>query len=344
MDKMLSHAWRSAVIAVATSLIAACSGGGGAGTPGNSVVPAPANPGVIPQRKDAQILNSAGQVIGTIPASAFSTLHYDPAKFRGHTLPLVGSAGGVKPMTNIAYPDDMHYLGGRVYTMATEWDVYVNCQNESCWGRPEEFQKRLNGSTMIHVLDQYVGATGNGRYTFGGSVSVMNVVPSSGNTFSVNDILTILQGVVNGTSRPPGYSQVYHVFLPSGYDTCEATGICYSPDNTNTWVFCAYHSSVTLPVGHVIFSVEPYQNVNGCNTPEQNPAYQLEEATGSTLSHEFFESQSDPDPGSPAWNDVNGFEIGDDCRVFFENIFLNGGTWLMQMEYSNTYHACADGP
>ncbi len=344
MDKVISLAWRCAVVAVATTLIAACSGGGGTSMSGPSVVPAPGNPGTTPQRKDAQVLDSKGNLIATIPASAFNIMHYDPATFRAHSLPLVSAKSGVKPMTNIAYPDDMKYLGGRVYTMAKEWDIYVNCQNESCWGRPEEFQNRLNSSTMVHVLDQYVGSKSTGRYSFGGSVSVMNVVPSSGNTFSVNDLVTVLQGVVNGTTHPPGYSQVYHIFLPSGYDTCQIAGVCYSPDNTANWYFCAYHTSVDLPAGHVIFTVEPYQNVNGCATPERTVAYQLEEATGSTLSHEFFESQSDPDPGKPAWIDVNGNEIGDDCRLLYENINLSGGNWLMQMEYSNTYHACADGP
>ena len=36
--------------------------------------------------------------------------------------------------------------------------VYVNC-NASCFGHPTKFLRNLQKSQLIHVTDQYVGAT-----------------------------------------------------------------------------------------------------------------------------------------------------------------------------------------
>ena len=106
--------------------------------------------------------------------------------------------------------------------------------------------------------------------------------------------------------------------------------------------FCAYHGSVTFfDIGHVIYTVEPYQNIPACNVPGFSD--ELELSTASSLSHEFFESQTDPDPDT-GYTASSGDEIGDECRILYENVQLGPGNWLIQMEYSNTYHACADGP
>ncbi len=63
---------------------------------------------------------------------------------------------------------------------------------------------------------------------------------------------------------------MYHVFLPPGTDECfdNTYSVCYSPDHLTTWFFCAYHGFVDFPdIGHVIYSVEPYQNNSGCDEP-----------------------------------------------------------------------------
>ena len=57
-----------------------------------------------------------------------------------------------------------------------------------------------------------------------------------------NDILGIVHAAakIAGT----GYTHIYHVFIPKGVDTCMDEGPCYSPDNGNSFVFCAYHFTV----------------------------------------------------------------------------------------------------
>ena len=120
------------------------------------------------------------------------------------------------------------------------------------------------------------------------------------------------------------------MFLPKGVDTCfDLTNICYSPDNPPSFVFCAYHGSVTFSdIGHVLITVEPFQNVNGCSVATPSPNGALVDSTANVLSHELFESITDPDPpgtvtdivnGKFGWIALNsliefGAEIGDICE------------------------------
>ena len=69
------------------------------------------------------------------------------------------------------FPSDLQNLGGKVVTSAVQHAIFVNCA-ESCWGKPTLFLQRLGQSKMIHLVDQYVGQQGDGRYTVGSSLPV----------------------------------------------------------------------------------------------------------------------------------------------------------------------------
>jgi hypothetical protein len=96
------------------------------------------------------------------------------------------------------------------------------------------------------------------------------------------------------------------------------------------------------PDQHVLFSVEPYQFVFGCALPGQTP-HGVIDATSSTLSHEFFETITDPD-GSSWFNLLTGNEVADLCSAFATNVFANGRFYSIQEEYSNKIHYCTDTP
>jgi hypothetical protein len=132
------------------------------------------------------------------------------------------------------------------------------------------------------------------------------------------------------------------VFLPKGTDMCMDSTHCYSPDNPSTFVFCAFHGSVDFGSNrHVLFSVEPYQAVAGCEIPGQTP-HGVIDATASVLSHEFLETVTDPD--LDAWfNLLTGNEIGDLCFAFGNNEPMGGHSYVIQEEYSNSVHNCSDG-
>lgn len=258
-------------------------------------------------------------------------------------------------------PGDVTYQGGPTVQYAVSHAVYLNpdreCTIASCWGDPERFLDSVGESDFIHILDQYVGLQGNHRYTLGDRAVLTGALPAT--PLSESDLIAILHGVVARTGAG-GYGNIYHLFLPPGVDTCfdaPSNNECYSPDNPATFAFCAYHDSVTFSdLGHVLFTVEPWQGpTSGCqDSPVGAPNSQLIDSTDDTLSHELFETISDPD-GTAWWNAADlslfGNEMADECLIigpnnyFFEPTFpIDGHLYRVQSEYSNDKHACAISP
>lgn len=248
------------------------------------------------------------------------------------------------------YPSDLtNPLNGKFVTSAQSNPIYVNCA-ATCWGTPATFLTNLGNSTFIHVADQYVASTTNGRYTAGTAASVTYPVFT---VLSDNDILQIVHSAAKLIGTGNGYNHIFHVFLPSGVDVCfVGTSSCYSPDNIATFAFCAYHGSVTFnDIHHVLFTVEPYQAVSGCEVAQPSPNGALIDSTSNVLSHETFETITDPDPSS-GWVaqssiPVNLAEIGDLCETLtfkYGTFAIGTKTYEVQPEYSNKYHGCANVP
>lgn len=251
------------------------------------------------------------------------------------------------------YPADLAYHGGVVVPAAEQDLVFFDCPSGPgpCWGSPGAFLKRLNDSAFIHLSDQYVGTTANFRYPMGGTVAINETLQT--NVLGLNDILSIIHAAAVKLSVPSGYRNIVHLFLPQGVDTCfDLTNICYSPDYPPSFAFCAYHGSVVYnDIGHIMFTVEPFQNVPGCQVATPTPNGALVDSTASVLSHEFFETITDPD-GDAWWSDVSlieqGAEIGDVCEPtgnsmgqFLDPVFTVGGqNYKIQLEYSNKFHGC----
>jgi hypothetical protein len=244
------------------------------------------------------------------------------------------------------YPADLSYFGGPVLTSVQSHALLVNCAS-SCWGNPVLFLQNLGASNFIHVVDQYIGSTDDNRYTAGQSANINETI--FGNTLGQNDLAAIIHA--GAAQMGTGYGHIYHVFLPPGIDTCfDQTNICYSPDNPSSFVFCAYHGSIDFSdIGHVIFSIEPFQDVPGCAEIKPFPNGARADSTNSTLSHELIEAITDPDLDawfSEASLDEGGAEIADECVIFGPDPIsvLNGHRYKIQFEYSNVYHACANVP
>ncbi len=258
-------------------------------------------------------------------------------------------------------PGDIAHQGGPVVQYAASHAVYLNpggeCTIASCWGDPERFLDDVGESDFIHILDEYVGLRGNQRYILGPRAVLRGALPAD--PLSESDLIAILHGVVARTGAG-GYGNIYHLFLPPGVDTCfdaPYNNVCYSPDNPATYVFCAYHDSVTYTdLGHVLFTVQPWQGAPECaDSPVGNPNSQLIDSTDDALSHEFFETISDPD-GTAWWNAREPYlyhdEMADEC-LFYEPDHLywapptfrvDGHLYRVQSEYSNQKHACAISP
>ncbi len=260
------------------------------------------------------------------------------SSFKYHLYPTHERSLAVKAQA-VNYPADLQYYGGRVVTSALFHNVYIDCA-ASCWGNPQEFLDNLNNSSMIHVVDQYVHSTANYRYRFGANYA--STVNFQTNMLTQTQIVNIVHAAALRFGG--GYGNIYNVFIPAGLDTCiDGTDECYSPDNQANWTFCAYHSSVDFSdkAGHVLFTVEPYQNVFGCSVIS-GPNSALEDSTDSTLSHETFETISDPDPDS-GWFNMNFLdEMADECASYDDVDQIYSHKYELQEEYSNKIHGCTN--
>ncbi len=243
-------------------------------------------------------------------------------------------------------PWDLSNFGGPVLTGGTNWAVFVNCGGSSlaCWGSgatgPSDFLKDLNNSQIISVLDQYVGVHVAGKWSVDSLLATDPNIAGDNNVLTQGELDNLLYQAATLTGRS-GYANVYHVFLPQGVDMCQQPGDCYSPDSPQSFFFCAFHGSVTFGGGvHIVYTVEPYQGVDGCQNPRSSPHGTID-ATASTLSHEFFEASSDPDLN--AWfNVLTGNEMADLCFVFDNNETMGSHQYQIQSEYSNKARGCTD--
>ncbi len=259
------------------------------------------------------------------------------------------TANPTQSAVTVTSPFNLTYFGGPLVKTGISHPIYVNCKTGGfCWGNsrgtPGTFLADLTNSNFVHIVDQYIGLKTNSRYTLTFASSV-NATFSHTATFptlaTVPQLLSIIHAVAKAGGT--GYGKMYHVFLPAGTDTCLSPTVCYSPDNPPTFIFCAYHGSVQFSdIGHVLFSVEPFQGVGGCFIPTAVP-HGLLDATASTLSHETFETITDPDPGSGWFNTVFGFEIGDECTSTSTNVNFSGLWFDVQSEYSNAANGCVNG-
>ena len=309
------------------------------------------------------------------PAATPAGDSFDRSQFATPAQRANTNAGPVSPNANFSgangndqnrFPADLSYLGGAIVPFAQSHPIFLlpngSCPIATCWGDPESFLTDFAESTLAHVTDQYVGQHSDDRYTLGNEFALSYKPPAV--PLTDGNIRAIVHAAALASGET-GYGHIYHVFLPPGQDECFSASdkVCYSPDKPNSFVFCAYHNSVTFKdIGHVLYTVEPFQNVNGCRVRPGTPNGQLIDSTNSTLSHELVETITDPD--GDAWFNFTavvlaGAEIGDECQLFViqqispttfaafgdPTVFRVGKhIYATQSEYNNMDHACSIAP
>jgi hypothetical protein len=314
-------------LSVATIAMAAILSGCGGGA--SSMAPFQSANNPLPQ---------SGDIITLTNAEVAATHTY--TDFRYHINPIV-QPGKVNTMS-VVFPLDMKNGGGAVLKATTENDIYVNT-TAAAVGSPATFQANLNlNSTFFGVLNQYNGVTSTGKFPVG--TAFTSTVATYSNMISQDTLFAVIHAAAK--TGGTGYGHEYNVFLASGLDTCFDFGPCYSPDNPPTWVFCAYHGSITFTdIGHVVYSIMPYQYVGnaagacgdfGLSTPNTEPI----DSTATTLWHETAESISDADPNSAWFNTTFNMEIADVCNNIRATETLNAHAYLIQPVYSNLVHGC----
>jgi hypothetical protein len=267
-------------------------------------------------------------------------------------------------------PLDLTYFGGPVLGSVVSHNIFANC-NAACRTPlnfdPGKFLTDLGNDDFIELIYQYLTGPGvttttplSGRYTKGAGLdaTVAFGPPQPGDTNPYYGELDIILLVLAGAAQPGlgggGDGHIYHVYLPRNVDTCfeaplgVATSTCYSPDNGSTFAFCAYHGTFRVGVKRYLFTVEPYQDVGGCRNNVGNgrtlpnaasPTVDPADPGYSTLSHELFETITDPHLN--AWfNGLTGNEIGDLCASFDNFVTVSHHPYVLQSEYSDVNHLC----
>jgi hypothetical protein len=218
----------------------------------------------------------------------------------------------------------------------------------------DTFLTNLVGSTFIQLLDQYTGLPGASRSV--GQAGVITFT-SFKTTYGDQELAMFLHAA--GRTFGTGKNKMVNLFFKKGTDICTTFGgpsaQCYSPDVPSTFAFCGYHSYIDFTdIGRVVYSVEPYENVAGCQVPlggnyvNGSPNGRAIDSMASVLSHEVFEAATDP--LLDAWyiqrGAFGGNEIGDICAFVYSlpGPMLSGTEYRVQSEYSNIFHACSFGP
>jgi hypothetical protein len=275
--------------------------------------------------------------------------------------PMNNASGDGHPGGKILqYAGDLSYEGGHVLTSAVSHAIYLqrqpggDCAIATCWGDPEGFLRDLGNSDFIHVIDQYIGLHDANRYTVGFHATVKYASQST--PLLDSDIQAVVHAVA-AQSGASGYGHIYHVFLPPGQDECFDSTLseCYSPDDPATFYFCAYHDYADFPdIGHVIYTVQPHQNVLGCQVQPGTANGELVDMTDNVLNHETFEAITDPDVD--AWKNtdagyLDGIEIADECQFYVvldgqyygdvPTFLIGAHRYSVQLMYSNEQHACS---
>jgi hypothetical protein len=245
---------------------------------------------------------------------------------------------------------DLATSGGPFIQSATQYLVFVNCAAGDCWGTPGPAASLadLNASDFIHILDQYTGSTANGRYPVA-PIAPFNVTTPAAPILYESDLTSSLHAAMVAGSLTGGYDKIFHILLPNGQATCfdaPDDSKCYSPGNTSTFVFCGYHGAIDFPdLGHVIYTVEPYQAVNECSNyfVSRSGHSVIQDATLRILAHDLFGAVTNPDISNGFVN-AGGSEIGDICNGTQFSIPLTSSEYVVQLGYSNISHACASLP
>lgn len=117
---------------------------------------------------------------------------------------------------------------------------------------------------------------------------------------------------VEKENLPTGLGAIYFVLMPHDVNSCAGFEGEVAACNSN--FYCAYHSDIVSKARYVVYANMPYDDVEGCQTPDQ-PHESPADDEIDTLSHENNEAITDP--LGNAWFDYDGNEIADKCTYPF---------------------------
>ncbi|GEM_PF-627510 len=222
----------------------------------------------------------------------------------------------------------------------------------------EQYFKDVGGTSFYGLLTQYWDLSGPVRnsVTLSGVYTDTTPYPHAGTNsdpITDSDVQASIQRAISAAHwNDDGIHD--EVFVFTGYGIQECTGGfengCSFQQSGNSNSFCAYHTTSNFGT---IYAYAP--DVPDCNYLPTFDAGrvpygdQIVSAITSAVSHEQFESVTDPNGDGWFTDKQNGGEIGDLCYTSFGFTNEQGGTvtlahghsYALQEEWSNAANACA---
>jgi len=269
---------------------------------------------------------------------------------------------------------NLDYNGGPVMSSNTNYAVYWSPPGAPAFpadyeGGIDRYLEDLAHDSGGHenvdsVSAQYNDTSSFAAYDshFGGALLDSDPYPVNGCAegaicLSDSQIRAELSAYLSAHGLTADLTHEYFLLTPPGVASC-FEGSCSA--GTPHPGFCAYHASLALPAGELIYANVPYLAGTICDDGN-HPNGTSADASISSLSHEHNESLTDPEPNT-AWTDwatgeTTGFEGADKCRVFEAarefgtplgtapngasyNQLINGHEYWTQQEWSNQDHSC----
>ena len=256
---------------------------------------------------------------------------------------------------------NLQYNGGPVMRNPTNFLIFWQPPGRAAFpagyqAGMERYFQNLGGTPLYNIVTEYGDSTAkpvpNSTSLGAPSYTDTTTAPPSGNDGSIAHPLTDgdIQNEVsvalaaNPQWGPANVNNEYFVFTPSDTDECMNPSSCFAINGGSNGAFCAYHGNFG---GNTIYAYAPFAaSAGGCYGASVFPNSAALDVTLTAVSHEMFESNSDPFLN--AWFDASGNEIGDKCNRVFgytspdgTNIVLNGDRFQIQQEWSNDVSACA---
>lgn len=208
----------------------------------------------------------------------------------------------------------------------------------------KDYLRDVGGSNYANMLSQYYDATGHISKNIplkGTWLDTSNPPTNTSCTSKTVQDAAIRKEILKAISTkhwPQGNVNVtFFVYTPSKYSVDDSGCSSARPGG-----YCGYHNifgnnvvyaEIVFPTkGCLVTPLKSGENVNG-------------QSLADVTAHEQFEAATDPNPGNPGWQDVDGGagEIGDKCNFNVTKGFTklsNGGSFEVQTEYSDVTHTC----
>jgi hypothetical protein len=224
------------------------------------------------------------------------------------------------------------------------------------------FFNNLPQSSYWNTLTQYPGQCSSSACTAPinapGAVMVARTFPDftpyPQSPLQDSDVQNEIKNIINQNGLSFGLNSEFFVYTGASVQECDGLTGCTSTD------FCAYHSEFDFNGGKVVYAFLPNaDSLPGCSEGISSGPNQLSaDRETELMSHELFESVSDPLPfgtslnildplGNTAWWDSNnifsssfGQEIGDKCNQTPASVDFNGKSFIAQQQWSNDTSSC----